>query len=95
MSTALYIKLTGKDYLKEFPQAQSYVRAAAGTSNGFQLLYRILELVHPQLRAEQGGTHELITIPSYSDIDNNSIYTFMIRYQNYLLYESLSPQKRT
>ena len=51
ISIALYLKLSGTDYFKEYPQAIAYINAASSTSNGFRLLYRILilELVHPQL----------------------------------------------
>ena len=49
MSTAIYLKLTSSDYFKSFPQAQTYVMAASHRSNGFQLIYRILELVHLRL----------------------------------------------
>ena len=94
MSTALYLKLSGHDYFKSYPQATAYVRAAASTSDGFRLIYRILELVHPRLRQSKGGIHKRITIPSYSDITDDSIYTFLTKYKNYLLYEKLSPESR-
>ena len=55
MSTALFLKLTSGDYFKYFPQAMAYVRAASGTSNGFQLIYRIVELIHPRLCQAKGG----------------------------------------
>ena len=94
MSTALHLKLTTNDYFKGFPQAMTYVHAAHNNSDGFKLLYRILELIHPQLRAEKGGIHKTIEAPNYSDIEDDNIYTFMTRYKNYLLYEALSPEKR-
>ena len=82
------------DYFKYFAQASTYVRAAAANSNGFQLIYRILELVHPRLRQSKGGIHKIIHVPSYNEILNDSIYTLLTRYQNYLLYESFSPETR-
>lgn len=94
MSTALFLKLTCTDYFKSFPQAIAYVRAASGTSNGFQLIYRIIELVHPRLRQAKGGIHKAIPVPTYDDVDDDSIYTFLIKYKNYLLYEKLSPERR-
>ena len=94
MSTAIYLKLTSSDYFKSFPQALTYVRAASHTSNGFQLIYRILELVYPRLRQAKGGIHKFIPVPSYKDIEDDSIYTFLTQYKNYLLYEQLSPEKR-
>lgn len=94
MSTAIYLKLTSGDYFKHFTQAMTYVRAASHTSNGFQLIYRILELVHPRLRQAKGGIHKNIPVPAYSDVTDDSIYTFITKYQNYLLYEYLSPKKR-
>ena len=87
MSTALYLKLASYDYFPEFPQARTYVQAAASNSNGYQLLFRILELVHPQLREAKGGINKSIPILVYTDVDDDSIYTFFTRYQNYLLYE--------
>ena len=35
-----------------------------------------------------------MTIPTYSDITDDSIYTFLNQYKNYLLYEKLSPESR-
>ena len=95
MSTAIYLKLTSSDYFKSFPQALTYVRAASHTSNGFQLMYRILELVHPRLRQAKGGIHKQVHVPLYSDVEDDSIYTFLTQYQNYLLYEKLSPENRS
>ena len=94
MSTALYLKLTSTDYFKSFPQASAYARAAAGNSNGFQLIYRIIELVHPRLHQAKGGIHKAIPIPTYDEVEDDSIYTFLIKYKNYLLYEKLSPEHR-
>ena len=94
VSTALYLKLASYDYFPEFPQARTYVQAATSNSNGYQLLFRILELVHPQLREAKGGINKSIPIPVYTDVDDDSIYTFLTRYQNYLLYEQLSPEHR-
>ena len=59
MPTTLYLKLASYDYFPEFPQARTYVQAAASNGNGYQLLFRILELVHPQLREAKG---ELINL---------------------------------
>ena len=94
MSTALYLKLSGMDYFKSFPQANAYVRAASATSDGFRLVYRILELVHPRLRQSKGGLHKTIAIPEYKNVTDDSIYTFLNQYKNYLLYEKLSPKSR-
>ena len=95
MSTALHLKLTGNDYFKSFPKALTYVQAAANNSDGFKLIYRILEIIHPRLRVSKGGVHKTVEAPSYSDVEDGSIYTFMTRYKNYLLYEQLSPMSRT
>ena len=95
MSTALHLKLTGNDYFKSFPKAQTFITAAANSSDGFRLLYRILEIIHPRLRLEKGGLHKTIDPPSYNDIADDSIYTFITRYKNYLLYEKLSPENRS
>ena len=35
-----------------------------------------------------------IPVPSYNDVEDDSIYTFLSTYKNYLLYEELSPQTR-
>ena len=94
MATALHMKLTSNDYFKGFLSALTYVQAASNTSNGFKLLYRILEIIHPQLRASKGGIHKTIEPPTYDDITDDSIYTFITRYKNYLLYETLSPENR-
>ena len=94
MSTAIYLKLSSMEYFKSYPQANAYVRAASATSDGFRLIYRILELVHPRLRQSKGGIHKTITIPAYKDITDDSIYTFLNQYKNYLLYENLSPESR-
>ena len=94
MSTALYLKLSASDYFKGYPQAIAYVHAASSNSDGFRLIYRILELVHPRLRQSKGGMHKTIPPPTYSDITDDSIYTFLKRYKNFLMYEKLSPQSR-
>ena len=94
MSTALHLKLTTNDYFKGFPQAKTYVQAAANNADGFKLLYRIVEIIHPQLRASKGGIHKSIEPPSYNDVNDDSIYTLLNRYKNYLLYELLSPETR-
>ena len=94
MSSALHIKLTTGEYFKGFPQAQSYVNAAANNSDGFRLIYRIIEIIHPKLRAAKGGIHKSIDPPQYSNVEDDSIYTFINSYKNYLLYKLLSPEKR-
>ena len=40
----------------------------------------------------KGGIHKTISIPSYSKVKNDSIYTFLNQYKNYLLYEKLIPE---
>ena len=92
MSTALHLKLTTNQYFKGFPIAMTYVRAAANNSNGFKLLYRILEIIHPKLRASKGGIHKTIAPPSYDDIEDDNIYTFTTKYKNYLRYKEFSPE---
>ena len=72
----------------------TYVIAASHTSNGFQLVYRILELVLPRLRQAKGGIHKNIPAPSYLDVSDDSIYTFLTKYKNFLLLEQLSPENR-
>ena len=81
MSTAIFLKLTSNDYFKNFPQAIAYVNAASATSNVFQLIYRIVELVHPKLRQEKGGIHKIIPAPTYTDVTDDSIYTFLTKYK--------------
>lgn len=34
--------------------------------------------------------HKTIDTPAYTDVEDDSIYTFSTRYKNYLLYEQLS-----
>jgi len=68
---------------------------ASANSNGFQLLYRILELVHPRLRHEKGSINKIILPPTYEDVTGDIIYTFLTRYKKYLVYKSLSPESRT
>ena len=60
MSTALHIKLVGSDYFKSFDKAKTYIDSASNSCNGFRLLYRILEIIHPRLRLEKGGLHKTI-----------------------------------
>ena len=94
MSTALHIKLTTGVFFTGFSQAESYVNAASNNSDGFRLLYRIVEIYTPTTTCFERGIHKSIEQPQYSDVDNDSIYTFINRYKNYLLYELLSPEKR-
>ena len=94
MATALPMKLTTNDYFKNFPAAQTYVQSASNDSDGFKILYRIVEIIHPQLRASKGGIHKTIKAPSYEDIEDDSTYTCITRYKNYLLYETLSTERR-
>ena len=70
-----------------------YIHSAANNSDGFKLLYRILEIIHPRLRISKGGIHKTIEAP-YSDVEDDSIYTFITRYKNYLIHEQLSPENR-
>ena len=58
MSTAIYLKLTSNAYFKSFPQAMAYVNVTSSNSNGFQLMYRIMELVHPRLRQAKFSIHK-------------------------------------
>ena len=94
MATALHMKLSTEDYFREFPAATTYVNAATNNSDGFKLLYRIVEIIHPRLRVSKGGIHKSIQLPVYADVNDDSIYTYIDRYKNYLLYESLSPSSR-
>ena len=77
MSTAPYFKISSRDHFKLFPQAMAYACAAANTSNGFRFIFRVVELVHPQLRQAKGGIHKSIPILSYIDIKDDSFYTFL------------------
>ena len=94
MSTAFYLKLTNTDYFKGFPQAKSYLSAISENSNGFLLMCRIVDLIHRHLRQEKGGIHTSIPPPKYTNVADNSIYTYLDRYRKCLVYESLSPKYR-
>jgi len=63
MLTALYLKLINTGYFKGFPQAKLYLNVVSENFNGFMLMYRIVELVHPCLRQEKGGIHTSISPP--------------------------------
>ena len=95
MSTDLHIKLTGEDYVNWFPKTTAYIKASASNSGSFKLLYRIVEIINPQLRVSKGGVHEVIEPPLYDDVEDNTIYTLITRYKNYLMYKQLSPEKRS
>ena len=94
MATSLRTKLTTNDYFKDFSAAQTYVRISSNNSDGFKLLYIIVEIIHTQLRASKEGLHKIITPPKYDKIEDDSIYTFIVRDKNYPLYELLSIEKR-
>lgn len=79
MSKAFHLKLTRNDYFAKFDKAQTYVNAAANKSDGFKLLYRILEIIHLRLRISIGGVQKTIVAPSYTDVEDNNIYTFITR----------------
>ena len=81
-------------YFEGFPQVKICIQAANNSSDGFKLPYCILEIIYPQLRAPKGGINKTIEPLSYNDIDDGSIYPFITRYKNYLVYELLSPEKR-
>lgn len=68
MSRALHLKITGNDYFAKFDKAQTYVNAAGNNIDGFKLLYRILEIIHPRLRISKGGVHKTIVAPSFMDV---------------------------
>lgn len=89
MSTALYLKPIGTDYFKGFTHTFTYVQAVSANSNGFQLLYHILELVHLRLRQAKIGINKTIIPPTYQDVTDDSIHTFLTHYKNFLIYESL------
>ena len=85
VSTNLHIKLTESDYFKSFHKAQTYIHAVANNSNGFKLMYIILEIIHSRLRISKGSIHKTIEAPTYSNVENDSICIFITRYKNYLL----------
>ena len=58
-------------------------------------MYSILEIIHHKVRAEKGAIYNTIVAPKYSDVPDDSIYIFITRYQNYLMYEELSPEIRS
>ena len=89
------MKLLSSDYFRGFEKAKTYIDATSNSCDGFRLLYRILEIIHPRLRLEKGGLHKTIDAPSYGALTDDSVYTFIKRYENYLLYEELSPENRT
>ena len=95
MSPALHLKMTRGNYFKPFPKVQTFITAAANSSDGFRLLYRILEIIQPRLWLEKGEHHKTIDPPSYNNIEDYSIYTFITRYKNYLLYKELSQESRS
>ena len=54
ISTIVHLKLTGNNYFKNFPKAQTYIQPAANSSGGFKLLYRIMDNIHQRLRLKKG-----------------------------------------
>ena len=46
MTTGIYLELTSNTYFNSFPYAMAYLNAASSNSNGFQLIYHILEIVY-------------------------------------------------
>lgn len=95
MSTALHLNLCGNNYFDKFDKAQTYINAAANNSDGFKLLYNILEIIHQMLRISKGRVHKTIVAPAYTYVEDDNIYTYITRYKNFLLYEGLSPEKRS
>ena len=93
MLTDLHLKLTREDYFKLFLNAMACVKAADNNSGGFKLLYHIVESIHPQLLASKGEVHKVIESPSYDNVEDYSIYTFITRYKNYLLYKKAQPRE--
>ena len=73
ISTVLRIRLTTNDYFTGFPQALTYIKAANNNSDGFKLMYRIVEIIHPQQRVSKGGIRRSIEPPSYTDIEDDNI----------------------
>ena len=57
----------------------SYMRVPSGNSDGFKL-YRILEILNPQLRQSKEGTHTCIDISKYSNVKDDGIYKFLNQY---------------
>ena len=82
MPTALHLILTNNDYFKLMYKAQTYVQSAANKSDEFKLLYCILEIIHPRLGISKGGIHKAIEIPTYYNVEDDSIHTFITRYKN-------------
>ena len=93
MATVLHKKLTSINYFTSFTTAQTYILVAANHSDGFKLLYCILEIIHPKVRAEKRSIDKTVEVTKYCNIPDDSIYTFITRYQNYLVYEEIIPQK--
>jgi len=93
LSTVLCLKLTGNDYFRSFTKAQTYIQSSKNNSDKFKQIYGILEIIHPRLKISKDGTHEVIELPTYNDVSDDSICMFITRYKSCLLYEQLSMEQ--
>lgn len=87
MSSAIYEKLRKTNFLY-IPRFNKILNSTR-TTDGFVILYKLIESQHPNLTSEQKRP------PKPTMVHNTCIYDFISEYENWLDYESISSRTYT
>ena len=94
MSGAIFYKINDAALWTGYDQGWNLVKSNILNCDGFEVLYDVLAEVLPKLNKNTPKSHK-IQRPTYTDIDNDNIYSYINSYNAFLEFESLGSNSRT
>ena len=94
MKGALYYKLNDATLWTGFDQGWNLVKSNLLDCDGFEVLYDVLSEVLPKLNKNTPKSHK-IQRPTYTDSENDNIYSYVTAYSAFLEFEALGSNSRT
>ena len=94
MKGALYYKLNDATLWTGYDQGWNLVKSNLLDCDGFEVLYDVLSEVLPKLNKNTPKSHK-IQRPSYSDTENDNIYSYITAYSAFLQFEALGNHSRS
>ena len=93
MSGAIFYKINDESLWDGYNQGWNLIKSNILHCDGFEVLYDILAEVLPKLNKNTAKSHK-IQKPSYTEMDDDNIYTYISAYNAFLEFESLGSNSR-
>ena len=86
MSGAIFYKINDATLWTGYDQGWNLVKYNILDCDGFEVLYNVLSELLPKLNRNIPKSHKIIH-PTYSDIENDNIYSYVNAYNAFLEFE--------